>query len=193
VGKPENALDLTQEFFATFLEKRWIESADSGRGRFRTFLLVVLDRFLSDQHDRGKAAKRGGQRRILSLEVGTAEGLLASLWSLEEDPARAFTKQWAIAIIRECLDTLRAEMTTKEKALYYEVFVRFYGFDGKIGEGAYARLAQEFQLNEGDVTNYLHRARNAFRRILEEKVLESVSSPADVQAEIQGLFNSLSR
>ena len=43
------AEDVTQDFFMRFFEKNWIQPADPGRGRFRTFLLTILKRFLSDQ------------------------------------------------------------------------------------------------------------------------------------------------
>lgn len=43
------AEDLTQEFFLRFCQRGWIEPADPQRGRFRTFLLTILTRFLADQ------------------------------------------------------------------------------------------------------------------------------------------------
>src|SRR5690242_19681582 len=39
---PHDAQDLTQEFFARLLEGNWLARADPARGRFRTFLLMVL-------------------------------------------------------------------------------------------------------------------------------------------------------
>src|ERR1017187_2326287 len=41
-----DAQDLTQEFFARLLEKHWIADADQSRGRFRSFMLLMLKRFL---------------------------------------------------------------------------------------------------------------------------------------------------
>jgi hypothetical protein len=40
------AQDLTQEFFCRFLEKRWLDTADREKGRLRTFLIVVLKKFM---------------------------------------------------------------------------------------------------------------------------------------------------
>src|SRR6266516_3050172 len=42
---PEDAQDLTQEFFARLLEKKYLGRADCQRGRFRTFLLSSLQNF----------------------------------------------------------------------------------------------------------------------------------------------------
>jgi RNA polymerase sigma-70 factor (ECF subfamily) len=55
-----DAQDLTQEFFARFLDKKYIERADPERGRFRTFLLACLKNFLANEWDRATAEKRGG-------------------------------------------------------------------------------------------------------------------------------------
>src|SRR5690349_7381465 len=38
----EDAVDLTQEFFAQLLEKKWLADADPNRGRFRTYLLAMM-------------------------------------------------------------------------------------------------------------------------------------------------------
>jgi RNA polymerase sigma-70 factor (ECF subfamily) len=66
---PEDAEDLTQGFFARLLERRWVDQAERGKGRFRSFLLTMLNHFLADDWDRGRAQKRGGgkiRKRFLS-------------------------------------------------------------------------------------------------------------------------------
>src|SRR5258705_49227 len=40
---PEDAQDLTQTFFARFLERKYITLADRHRGKFRTFLLRSME------------------------------------------------------------------------------------------------------------------------------------------------------
>src|SRR6266700_2239627 len=57
---PHDAQDLTQEFFARLLEKDYLQAAAREKGRFRTFLLVALKRFLANEWDRLRAQKRGG-------------------------------------------------------------------------------------------------------------------------------------
>src|SRR5689334_254602 len=43
---PDQAQDLTQEFFIRLLEGRYIDRADPGKRRFRSFLLVSLKFFV---------------------------------------------------------------------------------------------------------------------------------------------------
>jgi len=64
-----DAQDLTQEFFTRLLEKKWIMHADRSRGRFRSFLLLVLKRFLAVGWHRANAKKRAGDRHWLPLDT----------------------------------------------------------------------------------------------------------------------------
>ncbi|HRY50572.1 MAG TPA: transposase [Candidatus Paceibacterota bacterium] len=75
---PEDAQDLTQEFFARLLAKQWVGMADPGRGRFRSFLLAALNHFLANEWHRGQSAKRGGAHPQLgydALFAATAQAL----------------------------------------------------------------------------------------------------------------------
>ena len=68
-----DAEDLTQEFFARLLEHNWIAHADRHKGRFRSFLLMAMKRFLAKEWDKVKTLKRGGQVRFVPLQFDTAE------------------------------------------------------------------------------------------------------------------------
>ncbi len=70
---PHDAEDLTQEFFARLLEKKYLRLADRERGRFRSFLLKSLKHFLVNEWVRGQAQKRGGGQKVFSLDEAAAE------------------------------------------------------------------------------------------------------------------------
>src|SRR2546422_7461349 len=74
---PHDAQDLTQGFFARLLEKNWVGVADREKGRFRSFLLSLLNHYLGDERDRGNAAKRGSGKALISLDEQTAENLFS--------------------------------------------------------------------------------------------------------------------
>ena len=46
---PHDAEDSVQGFFAVFLAGNYLKSADPARGRFRSFLLMALKRFLANE------------------------------------------------------------------------------------------------------------------------------------------------
>src|SRR6185436_3181127 len=54
---PEDAQDLTQDFFACLLRRNSFANADKSKGRFRSYLLGALNYFLADQRDRQHAEK----------------------------------------------------------------------------------------------------------------------------------------
>src|SRR5437899_7027814 len=70
---PEEAQDLTQEFFTRLLTKNYLASVQQGKGKFRFFLLTALKHFLADDWDRARAQKRGGGKQFISLDATSAE------------------------------------------------------------------------------------------------------------------------
>src|SRR5215468_3687597 len=73
----EDAQDLTQAFFARLLERNWVGAADREKGRFRSFLLTAVKRFMADEWDKARAQKRGGGATLVPLEFGAAETKLS--------------------------------------------------------------------------------------------------------------------
>ncbi len=74
-----DAQDLVQSFFAYLLEQNTLSRADQEKGRLRTFLLTSLQNFLFNEYDRVRAAKRGGDRQIVSFEEHLPEAEAAML------------------------------------------------------------------------------------------------------------------
>ena len=70
---PHDAQDLTQEFFARLLEKKYLAEVDPTKGRFRSFLLASLKHFLANEWDKTQAQKRGGGQILIPIDAATAE------------------------------------------------------------------------------------------------------------------------
>jgi RNA polymerase sigma-70 factor (ECF subfamily) len=70
---PEEAEDLTQEFFARLLAKDYLQHLRHREGKFRSFLLTFVKRFLSDERDKAGAQKRGGGKTFISLDQTSEE------------------------------------------------------------------------------------------------------------------------
>src|SRR5262249_56054278 len=66
-NSPEDAQDLTQDFFARLLEKNYLTKADPDRGKFRTFLLRSLKNFLVNEWNRPGRLKPPGGLGVLSI------------------------------------------------------------------------------------------------------------------------------
>ena len=70
---PEDARDLTQEFFVRLLVRESLANADPDRGKFRSFILGAMNYFLADERAKLQTQKRGGGHKILSLDLMAAE------------------------------------------------------------------------------------------------------------------------
>jgi len=109
VDDVEQARDLTQEFFAQFLEKDFLDKVQQDRGRFRAYLLACCKHFLSNQRDRERAQKRGHGRTLLSLDFGLANDRYQQEPAHSLTPERLFERRWALALLEQVLEQLRQE------------------------------------------------------------------------------------
>jgi RNA polymerase sigma-70 factor (ECF subfamily) len=184
-----DAADLVQEFFATLLEKNYLESADPERGRFRTFLLMLLKRFASRQRERSAALKRGGGQALLSLDFGSAEQHCtlepADGWT----PEREFERRWALTLLERVLARLGGEYAERGRG---ELFDRCrVCLTGETGGPSYAQLARQLGMSEGSVKVTVHRMRHRYRELLRDEIEQTVVSPEDVDDELDHLLAAL--
>src|SRR2546428_4839817 len=77
-NSPEDAQDLTQDFFSRLLEKNNFAKADRDRGKFRTFLLGSLKNFLVNEWKRAGRLKRGGGVEFFSIDANVAQDRYAA-------------------------------------------------------------------------------------------------------------------
>ena len=59
--------------FLLGVEEKSLKTAAQHKGKFRSFLLTLLKRFLADECDRARCQKRGGDAQLLSLDGGDTE------------------------------------------------------------------------------------------------------------------------
>ena len=108
IPDPE-AQDLTQDFMLHLLRSDFFERGDPVRGRFRSFLLGALVRFLADAADKRTALKRGGAQVHLSLD--NPEVTLLEEFSCPPGAAEVFDREWALTILESALERLRSDYT----------------------------------------------------------------------------------
>jgi RNA polymerase sigma-70 factor (ECF subfamily) len=183
------AEDLTQAYFARFLEKDYLFDFRPEAGRFRTFLRASVGHFLANEWDRAKAHKRGGGRVPLSIDAATAEERLRLEPVDRLTPEAVFERQWAASVLARCLDVLRQEHAAADGRDRFERLKPFLG--GENGEGSYAAAARELGLTESAVRVAVHRLRKRFCAVLRQEVARTVRSPGDVDAEIRWMLEAV--
>ena len=188
---PPDAQDLTQEFFAQLLEHNWIAHADRHKGRFRSFLLMAMKRFLANEWDKAKTLKRGGQVRLVPLELDTAETRYSQEPADTSTPEQVFEKQWGLALLESVLNQLRDEYAQDGKAALFDTLKPC--LIGSRETQPYAALATGLGMTEGAVKVAVCRLRERYRGRLKEEIGHTVASPAEVDEELHHLFRVLTR
>ena len=184
-AKPD-AEDLTQAFFARFLQKNYLEGRSHEQGKFRAFLLACLKHFLANEWDKAKRLKRGGAAVVLSLDWERAE----NRYQLEPpDPTtsdRLYDREWAVTLLDQVLHRLQTECEVEGKG---PLFARLKPFlMSGAGDIPYAQAAEQLGLSEGAVRVTVHRLRRRYRELLREEIAHTLSNPAQVEEELRSLF-----
>lgn len=188
---PEDAQDFTQDFLARLLEKNWVGSADKTRGRFRTFLLSAMKHFLTDEWDKARAQKRGGGVHPVALEFETAETRYIREPADNVTPEREFELRWALTLLEEVLNRLRAEYGQEGKS---DLFAALHPcLVGERTAQPYAELAIALGTTEGTVKSAVHRLRQRYRQLLRDEIANTVDGSEEVEEELRYLFAVLSR
>jgi RNA polymerase sigma factor (sigma-70 family) len=187
--KPEDAQDLTQEFFRRLLERKYLRLADRERGRFRSFLLTALKHFLVDDWRRGQAARRGGGRLPESWDVENAEALYQLESGDSTNPERAYERRWAMLLLERVLNCLGQEFRESEKSELFHELKGFLWGDSEVE--SHSDLGARLGLSEGAARVTLHRFRKRYRELLRDEICRTVAHPGEIEGEIRYLMRAL--
>jgi RNA polymerase sigma factor (sigma-70 family) len=186
---PDQAQDLTQEFFMRVLEGRYLDRADPEKGRFRSFILTSLKFFVADEQDRQRAQKRGGGA-VVSFEFSSGEERYQREPGHYETPDRIFERRWALSMLERVMERLRDEFVQHGRP---ENFERMKVFLLGQSEAPYADLAREINTSEGALKVAIHRLRKRYRELFRQEIADTVADPAKVESELRYLAAVLTR
>lgn len=188
---PHDAQDLTQEFFARLLENQSLGKADPERGRFRSFILVSMNHFLSSQWKKGMAQRRGGGCPNLSLDWAAAEERFDLEPSTHAAPDKLFEKQWAVTLLGEVLNRLEQEYQQAGKT---ELFAALKETLLGLRESQpYRELGMELGMNENAVKVAVHRLRKRYRELIRSEIANTLDREGELEAEMKHLCKVLSQ
>jgi DNA-directed RNA polymerase specialized sigma24 family protein len=187
---PHDAQDLTQEFFARLLAKDFLQGVDRSKGKFRSFMLAALEHFLAKEWRRANAQKRGGQFTLVSLDDGSAETQFLQVPSADLPPEKLFEQQWALTLLAQVVSRLREEQMAAGKAELFDQLKIF--LTGEKRAVAYADLALKLNTTEAALKMAVSRMRQRYGELLRAEIANTVSDPAEVEAELRALFAALS-
>lgn len=184
----EDSQDLTQEFFTRLLERNTMRSADSEKGKFRSFLLTLLKRFLADEWDRERCQKRGAGQPLVSLDAGDTE-FRRRLEPVDElNPEQICERNWARSLFDEALEHLENECAATGTQPAFAELKALVLCESAI---SYAATAQNLALTEANVKVTVYRLRQRLRELLKAALEKSGTPTNQVDAELHDLFTVL--
>jgi len=183
-----DAQDLTQEFFLRLVEKDFLQSYDSSRGRLRTFLRCCADRMFLNRLRDERRLKRGPHPSVY-CDFDEAEKELARFTIPTSDTVEGYIeREWVRELFVQCVDQLRNHYLSTGKRIHFALFERYDLTEHQDGKPSYVQLAEEFRISLTDVTNYLAAARRLFRRFVLQQLREMTMNERDFQREARALL-----
>jgi RNA polymerase sigma-70 factor (ECF subfamily) len=187
---PDDAQDLTQEFFAQLISKHHVRRADRNKGKFRTFLLATLDYFLAREWSKAHRQKRGSQFSFLSLDQQTPEERYRLEPADSDTPEKQFSRQWALTVLQQTMDALERECDANGKSSLFREAKSL--LSGERDHEAYAGISQRLGMAPGAARMAVLRLRQRHGQLLRAELAKTVDSAEEVDEEMRFLLQALS-
>ncbi len=184
---PEEAQDLTQQFFVQLLEKQFLDSVHPSKGKFRSFLLATFKNLITTEWRRANAQKRGGGHVILSIDEQDPEGRYRCEPEDTVTPDQLYERQWAQTLVGRAIQRLKTEWENQGKP-FEKLKIYLLGAKGSV---PFADMASDLGTSENALKATVHRMRKRYGEIFRAEVALTVSQPSEVDEEVRHLLNAL--
>jgi RNA polymerase sigma factor (sigma-70 family) len=183
---PQDAEDLTQEFFARLFARNDLQSVDPAKGRFRSFLLACVKHFLCNEWDRSQRLKRGSEFQHIPIDFEYAENRYHHEPAHEISPDRLFERNWAEILLQRVLDKLRREYVAAGKSDLFEAIQPY--LEGEREDRPYTETARCLGMGLSAVKMSVLRLRRRYGELLRREIGDTVGDPRKIDEEIRHLF-----
>jgi DNA-directed RNA polymerase specialized sigma24 family protein len=175
----QDAEDLTHGFIQRLLERGDLANMDRSKGKFRQFLCVSIRNFLASHYEAMDTHKR--KHLFSAAPIETVESEL----SYAVDAEREFTLAWWRTFIDEALRRLRAEwVAAGHGELFDDLEPRLWNEKRPRS----AEIAQKHKVTANAIDVRASRMRDRYGEILLAVISETVSSPREIQEEIDSIL-----
>jgi DNA-directed RNA polymerase specialized sigma24 family protein len=174
-----DAKDFTQGFFLYLLEHDLFSQADRDKGKLRTFLVTVFQRYLIRDYRRNEAEKRGGGLSIDSLDEKFEEG--EGRYRLEpfvnQDPAEVFLKAWAVSVLDLSRRLLHKEMGAEGKSETFQALEPFLEPDRERTH-SYEAVARQLGVRQDALRQVVSRFRKRYGELIRAQIADTLEDPS---------------
>ena len=183
----EEAKDLTQGFFQeVVLGRKLIDKADRTKGRFRSFLLTALSRYLINIRHEQAAKRHVPKAKIVGIDISYMSDLPEAVTVLT--PEDSFTYAWVSTLLEEVLRQVKAECESTNKILHWQIFhARALR---PIMEGSDAPTLESVCQKHGvsdtvKASNMIVTVKRRFQTLLRQHLRQSVMSDKEAEEELR--------
>jgi RNA polymerase sigma-70 factor (ECF subfamily) len=187
---PDEAQDLTQEFFSQLLRRHDVDIASPEKGRFRALLLTMLKHFLINAWHRENCQKRGGGQVAVFLDAAPVEARYQVELVDTATPETVFERHWAFTVLDHTMNRLREEYASTGKTDLFDLLKETLSSQKQTPR---AELAARCGTSVGAVDVAVHRLRRRYGELLREEIANTVSEPGEIEEEIRHLKAVLGR
>jgi len=190
----ESAKDLTQDFFhEVVLGRDLMQRADASKGRFRSFLLTSLKRYLINVAEGQSAQKRIPREKLVSLDrIDPAE--LPQI-TQELSAEASFDYGWTASLLERVLAEVEQKCMADGKAIYWQVFhdrilqpIR----DGTDPPSVKETCAKYSIANGIKLSNMIVTVKRRIQAVLQRHVRNSVTADTEISGEMDILLRFFS-
>ena len=183
----EQAKDLTQEFFYEAVFGRGlIQKADESKGRFRSFMLIALNRFLINIKYKETAKKRIPKDKLVPLDMIDSLELPKTLSTLAPDDS--FNYAWVSSLLEDVLEEIEAKCNEDGKSIHWQVFcdrILQPVIDG-ITPPSLKEICEKYGIrDDAKASNMIVTVKRRFQSALKKQLRDSVVSEEQVNGELE--------
>ena len=177
------AQDVTQDFFADFLERDSLARVAQNKGRFRAFLLVCVKHFLANYRKYLSAEKRGGKHiKWINFQSIPDE----EIFHEKLTPEKAFDKNWARKLITNAYNQLKDEYIQSHKEKLFELLEPRLWEDGEAL--SYLEVSRQLNISEASLKVAVFRMKAKLASFIINEISQTVSCPDLVREEMAELM-----
>lgn len=177
----DQARDLTQGFFLHTMQTSLFRKADPLRGKFRSFLLGSLRRYVGSSEIRKERRLRNRGIHMVPLDETGEENMAG-----EQPDQKVFDREWALTTMEAALQRVRTEYVEQRGLREFEVLKGFLPTQGGVPAN-YNEAAEQLGRSPGALRTDVSRLRKTFRDMLRLEVARTVSAPHEIEEELQHL------
>jgi len=195
-GNPsQTAEDLTQSFIEdVILGRELISQADKNKGRFRTFVLTSLERYLHDVHQKDNAVKRSPKGQRIPIDISEISDSLLDQHG--QSPEELFNYSLASEILTQVLSEIEMLYLNEDKEIYWHIFEE--KVINPLLEGCESasntEICSKYNIkDETTVSNMIVTVKRRFKTTMRNCLRELVLSDSEVDEELDEIFRILSQ